>query len=60
MKRNAVVFPFFLEVIFFGVFSGKFVEIWAEIIRTPQNFPAPTPMMTHNILQQRIRRLRVE
>jgi len=60
MKRNAVFFPFFLEVIFFGVFSGKFGEIWAKIFRTPKNFPAPTTMMTHKILQQRIRRLRVE
>jgi len=36
----------FLEVIFFGVgyFSGKFAEIWAKILRTPKNLPAPTPM----------------
>jgi len=23
---------------------GKFGEIWAKILRTPKNFPAPTPM----------------
>ena len=38
MKRNAVVF---FEVIFF---SGKLGEIWAKILRTPKNLPAPTPM----------------
>jgi len=35
---------FFLEVIFFGVFSGKFREMEAKILRTPKNLPAPTPM----------------
>jgi len=25
-------------------FSGKFEGIWAKILRTPQNLPAPTPM----------------
>ena len=35
MKRNAVVlFPF--GVVFFGVFLGKFGEIWAKILRTPK------------------------
>jgi len=35
MKRNAVIlFPF--GVVFFGVFSGKFGEIWAKILRTPK------------------------
>jgi len=35
---------FFLEVIFFGVFFGMFGEIWANILRTPKNLPAPTPV----------------
>jgi len=25
-------------------FSGKFAEIWAKILRTPKNLPAPTPV----------------
>jgi len=25
-------------------FLGKFAEIWAKILRTPKNLPAPTPM----------------
>ena len=25
-------------------FSGKFGEIWAKILRTPKNLPAPTPL----------------
>jgi len=29
-----------------GFFSGKFREIWAKILRTPKNFPAPTPTIT--------------
>jgi len=37
-------FYFFLEVICLGLFSGKFGEIWAKILRTPNNLPAPTPM----------------
>ena len=49
MKWNAVVF---LEVIFFGVFSGNFGEIWAKILRTPKNLPALTPMSLHK--QRRI------
>jgi len=36
---------FSLEVILFGVFSGKFGEIWEKILRTPKNLPAPTPML---------------
>ena len=33
-------------------FSGKFGEIWAKILRTPKNVPAPTPMIaTSNYLQ---------
>jgi len=27
-------------------FSGKFGEIWAKSLLTPQNLPAPTPMTT--------------
>jgi len=27
-------------------FSGKFEEIWAKILRTPKNLPAPTPMFS--------------
>jgi len=27
-----------------GNFSGKFREIRAKIVRTPKNWPAPTPM----------------
>ena len=38
------IFRAFLEVIFIGVFSGKFGEIWAKILLIPQNLPAPTPM----------------
>jgi len=34
----------FLEVILFRVFSGKFAEIWAKILRTPKILPARTPM----------------
>ena len=26
-------------------FSGKFVEIWAKILRTHKTLPAPTPML---------------
>jgi len=26
------------------LFSGKFRDIWAKILRTPKNVPAPTPM----------------
>jgi len=45
MKRNAVFFCFFFGGhYFFAVFSGKFGEIWAKILRTPKNLPAPTPM----------------
>jgi len=47
---NAVVLFFFLEVIFFGLFSGKFTEIWARILRTPKNLLAPTPMWWQIIL----------
>jgi len=36
---------FFLEIIFFRFFSGKFAEAWAKIFPTPKNLPAPTPMM---------------
>jgi len=35
---------FFGWVIFVGVFSGKFGEIWAKILRTTKNLPAPAPM----------------
>jgi len=34
----------FLEVMHFGVFSGKFGEIWAKMFRTPKTLPAPTPI----------------
>ena len=46
MKRNAVVFLFiyFWRSFPLEYFSGKFVEIWAKILRTPKNLPAPTPM----------------
>jgi len=49
MRRNAVVFLEF--------FSGTFREIWAKILRTPKNLPAPTPMgasMTATLLKSRI------
>jgi len=36
MKRNAVVV---LEIVFF---KSIFWEIWAKILRTPKNLPAPT------------------
>ena len=35
----------FFEVIFFGVFSGKFRKIRAKIFHTPKNLPAHTPML---------------
>jgi len=35
---------FFFGGPFFGVFSGKFGKIWAKILRTPKNLPAPAPM----------------
>jgi len=41
MRRNAVVF---LEVISLELFSGKFREIWAKILRTHKHLPAPAPM----------------
>jgi len=44
MKRKVVVFVFFI-FIFFGLFSGKFVEIWAKILRTPKYLPAPSPVL---------------
>jgi len=34
METNAVVFLFFLEDIFLAVFFG---EIWAKILRNPEN-----------------------
>jgi len=41
---------FFLKVVFFGVYSSTFGEIWAKILRTPNNLPAPTPK--HHIIIQ--------
>ena len=35
---------FFFGGHFLWSFSGKFGEIWAKILRTPKNSPAPTPM----------------
>jgi len=29
---------------FWRSFSGKFWEIWAKLLRTLENLPAPTPM----------------
>ena len=28
-------------------FSSKFAEIWAKILCTPKNLPAPTPMFSY-------------
>jgi len=28
-------------------FSGTFAEIWAKILRTPKNLPAPTPSFSY-------------
>jgi len=42
----------FLEVIIFGSFSGKFADIWAKILRTPKNLPAPKPMTAPVALMQ--------
>jgi len=43
MKGNAVVF--LLRSFSLECFSGKFGEIWAKILRTRKNLPAPTPML---------------
>jgi len=47
---------FFVEVIVFAVFSGKFGEIWAKILRIPKNFPAPTPMVQNTQITKLTRR----
>ena len=44
MKRKVVVFVF-LFLFSLEYFSGRFVEIWAKILRTPQNLPAPSPVL---------------
>jgi len=43
---------FIFEVTIFGVISGKFGRIRAEIFRTPKRLPAPTPMIEglHSLL----------
>jgi len=38
-------FVFFWSSFSLEFFSGKFGEIWTKILRTPQNLPAPTPML---------------
>jgi len=35
---------------FFGVFLGKFGKFWAKIFRTPQNLPAPAPILCLRML----------
>jgi len=37
--------PFFGGHVFIYFFSGKLGKIWAKILRTPKNLPAPTPML---------------
>ena len=54
MKWNAVVFFIFFGSHFFGIFSGNFGAIWAKILRTPKNLPAPTPMSTSKLKQEKI------
>jgi len=39
------LFLFFLILFSLDYFSDKFVEIWAKILRTPKNLPAPTPVL---------------
>jgi len=36
------------------IFSGKFGEIQAKILRTPKNFPAPTPTDTGTIVSEKL------
>jgi len=43
MKRNADI-CFFWRSFCMEYFSDKFAKIWAKILRTPKNLPAPTPM----------------
>jgi len=31
--------------------QGKLGEIWAKILRTPKNLPAPTPMVVYTFMQ---------
>ena len=54
-------FLLFLEVFFLGDFSGKFGEIWAKILLTPKNLPAPTRMVRSpcNVNQGRIQPVRL-
>jgi len=42
---NAVVFSW--RSFSLDSFSGKFAEIWAKILCTPKNLPAPTPMFSY-------------
>jgi len=37
-----------MESLFLELFSGKFREIWAKILRTPKHLLAPTPMQKRN------------
>jgi len=44
MRPKSKCSRFFLDVIVLECFSGKFGGMWAKILRTAKNFPAPTPM----------------